>query len=88
MLETWSSSSQAAFLSLARLTTDIGRVTQRKSGAASCAETGMDGGTIPSSINGDARISRSVGRFDGSGVRIDAMQSLVSDAMRRSDGNS
>jgi len=48
----------------------------------------MDGGTIPSSINGDARISRSVGRFDGSGVRIDAMQSLVSDAMRRSDGNS
>jgi hypothetical protein len=48
----------------------------------------MNGGIIPRSMKGEARISRRVGRFDGSGVRIDVMHSLVSCAIRRSDGNS
>jgi hypothetical protein len=59
-----------------------------KSGGASCAETGINGGTMPRSMKGDLRISRRVGRFEGSGVKIDVMQSLVSGAIRRSGGNS
>jgi hypothetical protein len=43
---------------------------------------------MPSSMKGDLRISRRVGRFEGSGVKIDVMQSFVSGVMRRSGGNS
>jgi hypothetical protein len=48
----------------------------------------MNGGIIPRSMQEKARISRRVERFDRSGDGIYTMYSLVSCAMRRSDGNS
>jgi hypothetical protein len=56
-------------------------------GVGQCIVCG-NGDESQDNTKGEARISRRIGRFDGSGVRIDVMHSLVSCAMRRSDGNS